>query len=648
MAIPVPNLDDRRFQDLVDDAKRMVQARCPEWTDHNVSDPGVTLIETFAYMVDQLLYRLNRVPDRNFIAFLELIGVNLFPPAAARTEVTFRLSAPQQETVRVPVGTQVATVRNARNEALVYTVEEKLDIVPSQLEGLAASAAEGDVTDFTDTIGYPDQTFFCFGDTPRPGDALLVGLSEAVPKCLVLLRIDARIEGVGVNPDRPPLSWEAWTEEGWMPCELEEDGTGGLNQAGDVLLHIPPSHRPSVIADRRAGWLRCRLTPSRPGQRTYTKSPRVVRVVAATIGGTTAAANVERIDNEIVGVSDGVAGQRFPVRHTPIVPMSADLVVEVAESDSWEAWDVVTTFVDSGPRDRHVMIDAVTGEVVFGPAVREHDGELRHYGAVPDKDAAIRLPLYHSGGGRRGNVARGTLTVLKSSIPYITRVENRRPARGGVDGETVDEAKVRGPLLLRTRDRAVTSADYERLCHEVAPEVRRVRCVSNADDPGTVRLLVVPDVQDDRGRIQFEDLVPTEETLERIAAYLDARRCIGARVVVEPPIYQGMTVVARVLARRRADPERLLDDAREALYGYFNPLTGGPDGDGWAFGRPVNVGEVFAVMQNLRGTELVQEARLFAADPLTGARGPQVERIDIDPHALVYSFEHRLRVERAP
>ena len=55
--LPAPNLDDRHFQDLVDDAKRLVQQRCPEWTDHNVSDPGVTLIEAFAQMVDQLLER---------------------------------------------------------------------------------------------------------------------------------------------------------------------------------------------------------------------------------------------------------------------------------------------------------------------------------------------------------------------------------------------------------------------------------------------------------------------------------------------------------------------------------------------------------------------------------------------------------------
>src|SRR3954470_129758 len=97
MTLPAPNLDDRRFQDLVDDAKRMVQQRCPEWTDHNVSDPGVTLIETFAFMVDALLYRLHRVPARPSVAYPALLGVTLHPPTSAMSDLTFWLSGPQDE-----------------------------------------------------------------------------------------------------------------------------------------------------------------------------------------------------------------------------------------------------------------------------------------------------------------------------------------------------------------------------------------------------------------------------------------------------------------------------------------------------------------------------------------------------------------------
>ena len=116
MALPVPNLDDRRFQDLVDDAKRLVQQRCPEWTDHNVSDPGVTLIELFAWMTDQLLYRVNRVPDRNYVKFLELIGIRLFPPSAARGEVT---SALRRWEPRVDVEDVIVSF-DARDPSVLY------------------------------------------------------------------------------------------------------------------------------------------------------------------------------------------------------------------------------------------------------------------------------------------------------------------------------------------------------------------------------------------------------------------------------------------------------------------------------------------------------------------------------------------------
>lgn len=646
MALPAPNLDDRRFQDLVDDAKRLVQRRCPEWTDHNVSDPGVTLIETFAYMVDQLLYRLNRVPERNYLAFLDLLGVRLFPPAAARADVTFWLSAPAHADVRVPAGTQVATVRDERNETVLFTVLEDLPIVATEMTALASDAADGGITDHTDTLDYPDQRFFCFSEQPQAGDALLIGLSEAVPSCAVLLRLQCRIEGVGVDPEWPPLVWEAWDGDGWTECEVGRDGTGGLNQAGDVVLHVPRSHTAKVIAGRRAGYLRCRVTEPEEDQPFYSASPQITRCVAGTIGGTAPAANVERVSDEVIGTSEGVPGQRYRVRRHPVVPVERRLELEVSGADGWQRWEAVDSFADSGPDDPHFVLDAATGEILLGPAVRDADGTLRAFGAVPPKDAALRVPEYFTGGGRRGNVSAGALTVLKSSIPYVSRVENRRPARGGVNGETVDEAKVRGPLLLRTRERAVTVEDYERLCREIAPEIARVRCVpAGADDPGLVRVLIVPDAEDSDGRLRFEDLLPADETLDRVTDHLDDRRCVGARIAIEPPVYQGITVVARIRARRRADPDRLRRDARTALHRYFHPISGGPDGDGWPFGRPINVGEVFAVMQRLPGTELVEEARLFPADPLSGERGSQVQRIDIDTHALVFSYEHQIRVD---
>ena len=642
MSLPVPNLDDRRFQDLVDEAKRMVQQKCPEWTDHNVSDPGVTLIETFAMMVDQLLYRVNQVPNLHYLRFLDLIGVKLFPPTAARGDVTFWLAAAQETPVAVASDTQVATPYDENEQPVVFRTTRDLSIVPCSL-GLIMTSANGSkpVERTGDLLA--GTGLMCFQQTPTIGDTVMFGLSNAVPSCAVLLRIECNVEGVGVDPRDPPLQWEAWNGHGWSPCEVDRDTTGGFNKAGDVVLHVPDSHVVSNVDGRSAGWIRCRLVEPAEGQPFYQAPPRLTSAEASTIGGSAPAVHAQLVRNELIGVSEGTPGQRFPLAHSPVVATEAPLNVEVSSLDGWQEWTEVSSFARSGPEDRHVQVDRTAGVVVFGPAVREPDGTFRHYGAMPPKGAAVRVPAYLTGGGRAGNVARDLLRVQRDPIPFVSTVTNRRPASGGVDGESVEDAAVRGPLMLRTRERAVTVDDYEQLAAEAAPDMARVRCVPIAEDPGAVRLLVVPSVSEPLS-VGINDLVPSEDSLARIAAFLDERRCLGSRISVEPPFYQGVTVVAQMRAKRRSSPEVLQERAVRALYRYLNPIVGGADGKGWPFGRPVQSGELFAVLQQLPGVDLVEDVRLFGADPGTGKRGSAVQRLDLSPFALVISYGHQVRV----
>jgi predicted phage baseplate assembly protein len=647
MVLPAPNLDDRRFQSLVDDAKRLVQARCPEWTDHNVSDPGVTLIETFAYMTDQLLYRLNRVPDRNYVRFLDLIGLRLFPPTPARTDVTFWLSAPQADTVRVDAGTEVATPRTESGAAVTFTTVDGLDMVPCELAYVTSVPEGGTWRNHTDALKLAP--FAAFSPHPVPGEVLMIGLSRAVPRCAVSLRFDCTIEGIGVDPDWPPLAWEAFDGTDWVACEVDRDTTGGLNRRGEVVLHVPDSHAAALDHQLRAGWLRARVTTPEEDQPFYSNSPLIHSLAAATVGGTIGAVQAEVVEGEVIGVSEGVAGQRFPLGRTPVVPSGEPVVLEVAdEVEGWQEWTEVSDFAASGPGDRVFSLDPVAGELVLGPVVRMPDGSLLQYGAVPAKGSVLRLRRYFCGGGRSGNVSARAIRVLKRSVPFVSRVENRAPATGGMDGETMEEAKVRGPILMRTLGRAVTVEDYEVLAREAAPEAARVKAVpaSGEEDAGGVRVLVVPSVADDgTGRLSFEQLVPPAELLSHVATYLDSRRTIGARVVVEPPAYQGVTVVARLRIRPWADSGRLVRTALDALYAYLHPLTGGLDGTGWAFGRPVHMGEIYALLQRLPGTEMVEDVRLFAANPITGQRGQAAQRVEVAPNALVFSYEHQVRAE---
>src|SRR3954454_20736603 len=203
MVLPVPNLDDRRFQDLVDDAKRLVQRRCPQGTHHNVSDPGVTLIETFAFMTDQLLFRLNQVPDRMYVKFLEMIGLRLLAATPAKAPVTFWLSAPAVASVGIPTGTSVATIRTDSDESIVFSTREDLAIIPCALQDVANQAGD-EATPELRTDGLKMATAFrAFSEVPVVGETLLVGLSEPVPRCVVRIDVDAQVEGVGVHPDHP-------------------------------------------------------------------------------------------------------------------------------------------------------------------------------------------------------------------------------------------------------------------------------------------------------------------------------------------------------------------------------------------------------------------------------------------------------------
>jgi predicted phage baseplate assembly protein len=202
-------------------------------------------------------------------------------------------------------------------------------------------------------------------------------------------------------------------------------------------------------------------------------------------------------------------------------------------------------------------------------------------------------------------------------------------------------------MLLRSRGRAVTAEDFVQLTHEAAPEIARVHCAPTRQDGEGVRVLVVPHlVADDVGRIRRSDLVPEEATLRRISERLDERRLVGTRLLVTPPAYVGLTVVVDVHAREQFDADAIHDDVLRAVYGLLDPLAGGPDADGWPFGRSVQSHEVHAALARIPGVDMAREVSvtLFPADADTGRRQPPVERLDLPENGLVFSYEHQARV----
>lgn len=662
MPLPAPSLDDRHFQDIVDQVKSMIPRYCPEWTDHNVSDPGVTLIELFAWMTDMLLYRVNQVPEKNYIKFLELIGVRLESPRAARGPVTFYLSAAQPAEIKINAGAEVATVRTETNPAIIFSTEEDLVVRPPVLTGAytrntSRSDAGAWTTHDLRQLGIAKNRISLFPQKPEPGDAFYLSFSTDLTRHVLALSLNCDAAGgAGVDPNNPPTEWEVWQGGAtrWARCEVEYDGTGGFNRAGDVILHAP-SMALGEFQGQRAYWLRCQLTREQSTGNGYVVSPSIFALHVESRGGTVGAFHGATVHNELLGTADGTPGQSFKLLHAPLLARNPDtdfLAVDPPGGQR-ERWHEVTDFGDSATDDTNYIVDDLEGIITLGPSLLQPDGSVYRFGAVPAKGSALSFSRYHHGGGVEGNLPRGVLTVLKTSIPYVSSVINRGPTIGGRDAQRLEDAMLRAPHMLRTRSRAVTAEDYEYLTTQING-VARACCLAPGSQPGDpsdprpgqVFVIVLPQGQNTSGRIAMEQLTLSAEVRERVLQDLDKRRLLGTALEVRGPQYAWISVSAKLRLPERSDAALAVEvraQAEAALYRYLNPYTGGPRGDGWPFGRDLHQSEIFSLLQSIPHVEFVEDVQMFVSDG-SGAPKPASARLIVPRHGIICSDSHEVKV----
>lgn len=292
--IPPPKLDDRSFHDIVAEAISMIPRYAPEWTNHNPSDPGITLIELAAWMTDLIIYRLNQVPDKNYVAFLNLLGIKLRPPRSAKALVQFKLVEGAQKQ-KVPAGTQVSTPQATEEQTVTFeTVRETVVCGVS-----------------------PDRCFSYFDDSysensrfidPVPGTALasfeVFGGAQRIDRFLYLS--DPRFANAGEAsllrvflgaPERGNrdlarlLEWQMWDGLRWKELEQAQVEV----DRGEVAFHGPLKFEPTTVNHVEGLWLRARLAevPESPSDTELDVIRSRVEVVGEGVWPTKAYANLD-------------------------------------------------------------------------------------------------------------------------------------------------------------------------------------------------------------------------------------------------------------------------------------------------------------------------------------------------------------------
>ncbi len=471
------------------------------------------------------------------------------------------------------------------------------------------------------------------------------------------LSLYARVADIsyGTQPDTPTpsapphLTWQYFNGQTWLPLTVQDD-TQGLVLPGLIEMLVPADSAASAEFGETRTWLRVRWER---GQ--YLFTPHLQRLTL----NTTLAAQTTTIPDEILGTSDGsrgqtfrttrapiLAGQRLLIRETemPSVTEQATIKAEEGEdaifvtydsagrpTDIWVRWHEMPDFYASGPRDRHYVLDHITGMVQFGDGLN---------GLIPPLGAAVRMGRYQTGGGVAGNRPTGTIVQLKTTVPYVDRVINYEPAAGGAAAEPLTSLIDRAPRTIRHRDRAVTIEDYADLAMLASPAVARTRAVPLYDllaDPlatppngaqaGVVSVMIVPHSDDTKP-------VPTLELMQEVQRYIEARNLPTARVVIVGPLYVRINVTAEIAVASLDGASRVQTDVTSALTRFLHPLSGGLDGAGWDFGRAPHKSDLYALIEAIPSVDHVRK--------LIVTTQPEPANADTTDRFLVYSGTHTI------
>jgi hypothetical protein len=433
----------------------------------------------------------------------------------------------------------------------------------------------------------------------------------------------------------PGIQWEYCTDpESWSWTKLDVyDGTEGLTERGIVNSSFPDPTTAFELFGRRRHWIRAAVTRDefvtdaetapvdRADDHVEEEVPRPPTLEA--VNPNTQWAYNERTVEETLGGSDGSPDQQFQCENVPItaaevwVDESEDLSVaeqrsledaspdDVRSGDDgqfWVQWEETPDFLHSTESSRHYLLDCTTGTITFG------DG---HTSAIPPSgDENIRVE-YRTGGGSDGNVDAGAITDLRSSISRIDEVTNRKPSDGGTDVESLDEAVSRAPEQIKNRGRAVTAEDFEQIATESSRQLATVKCEPEMDDagdqePGWVTLLIIPRERRDRPTPSLE---LRQRVREAVCECAPATLVGGdsKRIVVRGPDYAEVSIETTVTTRGVESITNLKNTIETTLDGFFHPLTGGRDGDGWAFGTAPKLGQVTTLIEEVDGVDRVTD-----------------------------------------
>ncbi|MFZ2498185.1 baseplate J/gp47 family protein [Methanosarcina sp.] len=669
-----PVLDDRKWQDIVNEAKALIPKYALEWTDHNPSDLGITLIELFAWIVEGMIYRLNRVPEKNFIEFLNLLGITRDPATPASTFLTYTLDNGASPT-KVEKGSLAATQQTEKEEGIVFETDEDLWVFNLKTvllvnkknntytyKNVTTNLVNSLLSIEPLSIPSNQSISIIFGfDSPSPSTgtiSLLFGFGEPVKwdKEGNLIEITWLYSTDASEPIFDETNKDTWPTIGKVIGGAVSDETKIFQKNGRVRFTVPddwgkqnpenwsfisPVNEDDKI-NRSLYWISLRIKNLQQNELKIDLPYILFNSVSAT--------NAITIKDELLGVSNGKPFQSFELKNCPLFKKPGaknpydHLIIQVRRPEVSSGFEELDTWILCDDFNKgegnYFRLNPVTGTIGFGNY--DPTTSPKGHGTIPITGSEIRAQTYrYVIGGVKSNVAPNTINSMRIRVPGVISVTNPWAGEGGMDEEDIEETKRRGPEQLRNRYRAVTVEDYEYLAKEASQQVKKVRCLpprlfTEYDSPksiigkpwtfgglnrdtGNINVIIIPDA-----RLSDPTPIPHDELIQEVSDYLDEKRTITSKLCVNGPRYLPIKVTCKIKVWKQAvdnnltpDPtdDKLKNDINGKIKEFLHPVVGGPEGKGWEVGQDITIETLFDYIKPSPDIGFISEIGFTALTP---------------------------------
>lgn len=630
---------DRSFDDLYAELRARIPRYNPTWTNFNDSDPGITLLQLFAWLGETLLHQMGQVPRKNYLKFAQLLGLELRNAQPATVQLVFTPKASERPAT-IPERAVYSAAVEGRPPLLFETVRA-LDVIGAVPEA-AAVFADGRVTALPKPGPTPPDPFYPLGPHPESGNALYLGFKPnpanptPFPRKMTFLALRPASDTSG-RPQRagaqdnvllPPvdLVWEYRARadrDVWERLNVLLDQSAAFTRDGYIEVAGPARIEPSkALGDQFPQplfWIRVRLD-----QKSYPagQAPRLEYLQPNAVD----AVNLSTETNADLGASSGAAGQSFTLPRQQVQSGSLTLIVRHGTEE--QVWQQQADFSGSSREDQHYVLNAASGRISFGDGI---------HGLIPTAGDQVVAGSFRWGGGAAGNAVRpGGVTGMVTQVAGIEKVTNLRAAAGGADEQTLDDFERFAPSVLRQQGRAVTAEDFAKVALAM-DGVRQAQAIAarhpdfpGVDVPGAVTVVIVPDST-------ARPPKPAAELIRAVCARLDRVRLITTEVYVAAPTFLGIRIEASLIADPEAAFDEVAEGARARLDALLDPRT-------WPLGKDLSVAEIYRELFADPGKRIrsVENLLIYVDGRVQDAGGP----VKVAQDAVVYGTDHVIVVQR--